>query len=316
VEQPVHQLNSELRLIVVILVAVIVAAGVVASAAIGGELTTARAIILLIVWLALTAAGGLTISGIIAARAIQPLRAAISDKIAYEKEVKNKAASFATLSEDLGARCADISDFAGETAGFTATVKNALDEHLASVNRLVIGMGGWQENLRQMLNDVQIRKQNLSDLMRRVEQLMDVTGTLERLTSDAKLIAFNATIEAAGAGEAGVRFETVARELRATSVNLTTGIGQLKQQLAELHVSAGRIEDICISEQKQMIQFDEAVTGTENLLSAMRNETSVGSSLSEKMTPMANRMGAAASGLSEALVRLQEQLSKFTTAQA
>jgi len=97
------------------------------------------------------------------------------------------------------------------------------------------------------------RVEQIKDLKRRAIQIGDVMEFIERIADQTKLIAFNASIEAAGAGEMGRRFEVVAREIRRLAENVSESAGQISTRITDIQQS---IEAIAVRsiEESQKVQ--------------------------------------------------------------
>jgi methyl-accepting chemotaxis protein len=97
-------------------------------------------------------------------------------------------------------------------------------------------------NLRDVNEDVMldIRNQNvkiidiiknLDDKLSKIDESIHIIDTIADRT---KLIAFNAALEAASAGEEGARFSAVAGEIRRFAYNVAESVLEIKEQIAEI----------------------------------------------------------------------------------
>jgi methyl-accepting chemotaxis protein len=72
---------------------------------------------------------------------------------------------------------------------------------------------------------------NLDDKLSRIDESIHIIDTIADRT---KLIAFNAALEAASAGEEGARFSAVAGEIRRFAYNVAESVIEIKEQIAEI----------------------------------------------------------------------------------
>jgi methyl-accepting chemotaxis protein len=72
---------------------------------------------------------------------------------------------------------------------------------------------------------------NLDDKLSHIDESIHIIDTIADRT---KLIAFNAALEASSAGEDGVRFSSVAGEIRRFAYNVTESVFEIKEQIAEI----------------------------------------------------------------------------------
>ena len=306
-EQTTARPEAALKPGIVMVVGVVAALGIVITAVLMGGLTTPRAILLLILWLALTSAGYLAAAGIIRERPAGASSAG-EDRGDYKQGIR----SLATAAELLVRRVSEMSELTAElnlssTAMTTAwTARQASGERLAG--SISNGAGEWRALVQHLISRGQRKRELITDWMRRVEQATETSQNVAQLASDARLTAFNATIEATGAGEAGMRFEAVAREFRAAADGLTAGIGQLKKLLTDLDESSRRLEEMCLEDQERLARATEPLSGMEAGLAATSSDASSGAATSDKLKSLAAKFDWAAAALRENAAQIKAAL--------
>jgi len=96
------------------------------------------------------------------------------------------------------------------------------------------------------------RVEQIGELKRRASQIGDVMQFIEQIADQTKLIAFNASIEAAGAGEMGRRFEVVAREIRRLAENVSESAGQIRTRITDIQQAIERLAQTSVEESNQV----------------------------------------------------------------
>lgn len=71
-------------------------------------------------------------------------------------------------------------------------------------------------------------------LSNKVKKIRDIVRAINTITDQTKVIAFNAALEAAGAGEAGKRFSVVAGEVNRLADNIAGLTRQIREQVEEI----------------------------------------------------------------------------------
>jgi methyl-accepting chemotaxis protein len=135
------------------------------------------------------------------------LQAAAGEQATGAKEQATAMAEITTTITELLATSRQISESAGRVAavaGETAASARAGDE---TVQRS-------QESIGVIRRQVELIVNHMLELGRKSQQIGGVVDIIDELAEQTNILAINATIEAAGAGEAGRRFAVVAEEIR------------------------------------------------------------------------------------------------------
>lgn len=118
---------------------------------------------------------------------------------------------------------------------------------LESIESSVIGM-------KIVRDRVQVIAQTILDLSRQTQQVGEITSVVNNLAQQSKMLALNASIEAAKAGDAGKGFAVVASEVK----NLAEQSEQSTSQVQKI------LEDIRIATEKAVMVTEEGTKGVDN----------------------------------------------------
>jgi len=197
------------------------------------------------------------------------------------EDVAIQASTIATASEEMSATSGDIA----RNCLYAAESAQKATEQTHSGSQLVQSSSRLMENIAQRVN---VSSKTVEGLGQRSDQIGAIVNTIQDIADQTNLLALNAAIEAARAGEQGRGFAVVADEVRAlaerttratkeiaamiksiqsetqSAVNsMSEGVDEVKRGTAETTRSGEALEDILNKINELTMQISQVATAAE-----------------------------------------------------
>ena len=146
------------------------------------------------------------------------------DSSAAVKEIVATMEDTNDLSENISKKIKDVSSVANMTS-----------------SDVVEGFAQIELNVKQLHEIFDANQQTIDgikNLSEKIESIWDIVTLINNVADQAKIIAFNAELEASSAGEAGKSFRIVANEIRRLSDGIIDGTREIKEKITEVQHSS------------------------------------------------------------------------------
>ena len=202
--------------------------------------------------------------------------ATAQDQSAAVKEIVATMEDNNSLSENIAKKIKDVAGVA------TNTNENVND-----------GVGFLDANVSQLGEIADANQQTIDGIKalgEKIENIWDIVTLINSVADQAKIIAFNAELEASSAGEAGKNFHIVATEIRRLADGIIDGTKEIKSSINEIQQSSDSL--ILMSE-----------SGTEKIAAGVKNAKN----LEEKFQSIKNASEITAESATDITSIIQQQ---------
>jgi methyl-accepting chemotaxis protein len=248
------------------------------------------------------------------------------------REVVNQAETVATASEEMAATSSDIANNCHQAAESSNNASQAAQNGAVIVRNTVEGMNRIADKVRSSAGVVE-------RLGTRSDQIGAIVATIEDIADQTNLLALNAAIEAARAGEQGRGFAVVADEVRALAERTTKatreigemiksiqgetrlavgameeGVSEVERGTTEAARSGQALEEILAQINEVTGQINQIATAAEEQTATTREISNNIQQISDTVQEGAhnsNEISSSSSQLSDLSVELQEIVARF-----
>ena len=244
------------------------------------------------------------------ASASQQLHAAAEQIATGSEEVACQATTVATAGEEMSATSGDIARNCQMAADGAALASTTAGNGTVVVNATVQVMG----RISERVSETALTVKNLGD---RSDQIGAIIGTIEDIADQTNLLALNAAIEAARAGEQGRGFAVVADEVRALAERTTratreigemikniqsetrSAVNAMEQGVQEVENGSGEAARSGDALQVILEQINDVAMQVNQIATAAEEQTATTSEISSNMMQITDAVQATARGAEE-----------------
>lgn len=158
--------------------------------------------------------------------------------------------------QGIDATCVDVSAAVEKLAEDAQTMAGRANEIVTKVDEVVPKLMKNKENATAIVSDSRTRLEEAIEGVKVIEQIENVSSSIQKIASQTNLLALNASIEAARAGEAGKGFAVVADEIKQLSEMTSNEIGKVNELIGKVVNSVKELSD---ESDKILVFIDDTV---------------------------------------------------------
>ena len=226
--------------------------------------------------------------------------ATAQDQSAAVKEIVATMEDSNALSENISSKIHDVSKVAEKTSSDVADGVASIEQNVAQLHAI------FDAN-QQTIEGMKV-------LSERIESIWDIVTLINNVADQAKIIAFNAELEASSAGEAGKSFRIVANEIRRLSDGIIDGTKEIKERINEIQHSS---DSLILASESGTEKINEGYENAKNLgemFASIKNSAEVTAASAIDITEIIQQQTSASEQILIALKQISAGVENFTVA--
>ncbi|MDY6903719.1 MAG: methyl-accepting chemotaxis protein [Thermodesulfobacteriota bacterium] len=212
------------------------------------------------------------------------------------RAMKEQSSSVSAASEEMNTNIASLSSSAGQSSQHINLVAAAAEEMALTINEITRSTEKARDISRDATRQVNIAHEKIQHLENSATEANTIIETINEVAEQTNLLALNATIEAARAGEAGKGFAVVADEVKQLAGRTADAIGNVRGKLEGM--AAFRAETI-----RSIQNITDVINDVDDIV------TNIAASLEQQNTTVkdiARNINEADGGVADVTRRLEE----------
>ena len=180
---------------------------------------------------------------------------------AAASQVKTSAQTLSANAEQASAQSGTVAGASEQASANVQTVAAATEELASSVSEISRQVVQSTEIAGRAVREVDATNTKVQGLARAAGQIGEVVALISDIAEQTNLLALNATIEAARAGEAGKGFAVVASEVKNLANQTARATGEISSQVSEIQAATDDAVHAILAIGKVIEEINNATNG-------------------------------------------------------
>jgi len=241
----------------------------------------------------------------------QAIRKSTDEIFLSSKDIYSTANNQAASIQEIESTINENTHIAGEISEKTSSVATIASKMETDV---IHGFSILERNVDQLEN---IKNKNdgvisgIITLGNKISKIRDIVKNINTITDQTKVIAFNAALEAASAGDRGKRFAVVASEVNRLADDIASLTRQIRQQVEEIQNSSSSL--IISSEESadKITEGNNLIKELEDIFREIRSGAEITSNQAQTITVSTQKQQKSTEHINTAIADISKGLSNF-----
>lgn len=166
--------------------------------------------------------------------ATDEISASVDQQVSFSTELSSSVVEISSTMEEFSATATQI-------ANHSQGVVHSADRALQEAHHGAAGVENLTMRMTEINHENQANLREIVELGKKSKEITKIMEIINNVANQTKLIAFNAALEAASAGDAGKRFGVVAVEIRRLADNVVGSTREIEGKVTEIMDAVNRL---------------------------------------------------------------------------
>lgn len=204
----------------------------------------------------------------------------------------------------------EMSATIGEVVGNIAHTATATDEALEQVNSGTLAMQKTIDLAQELVSIVEQTNLTVVELDRQSAEISSILDVINSLADQSNLLALNASIEAALAGQHGYGFSVVASEVKRLNGRTQDAISEITQVIEQLQQGSGKAVTSMAQSKIQAVDSSQQAIETGDALNAIAGVVQRINDMSSQIAAAAEEQGTVTEEVNRNIVQISEMTNQ------
>lgn len=212
--------------------------------------------------------------------------------------------SLASATEEMASSIREVATHAHETSEQTREAQQVSEQGRAQVDQTRVAISGLSAEITQAADAV-------AELDSNAARIDDVVTTINAISEQTNLLALNAAIEAARAGEQGRGFAVVADEVRTLAGRTQTATVEIQQMIESLQHNSQQLMSVMKTTVENAGSSEQLMDGVDNDINQINERNQGISDRSTEIAAAAEQQGAVADNIANSVEQVRSQSNQI-----
>ena len=252
----------------------------------------------------------------------QKSNSTVGQSLLFEMEkLVNSTKENTQTSQDQNAAVKEIVSTMEDSNSMTETISRRIQEVSAVASKtsadVISGVDILMQNVDKLHEISQANSKTIEcikSLGEKINSIWEIVSLINSVADQAKIIAFNAELEASSAGEAGKNFHIVATEIRRLANGIIDGTVEIRERISEIQQSSDSLILISESGTEKVDEGCQKAKELEEMFSSLKTSAEVTADSSKEITDIVGQQTESSNQILIALKQIAFGVEAFSNA--